>query len=74
LGLLVAFIVGLVCVATSTFWLVISQSQPLYDVTASLFALQVAGLTAAMIWTMKELLSTSRQRVVKTHSRGDPTN
>jgi hypothetical protein len=73
LGLLIAFVVGLVCVATSTAWLVFSQSQPLYDTAVSLFALQVAGLTAATIWTLKELLSTRRQRVAKSRSAGSPT-
>jgi hypothetical protein len=52
LGLLIAFVVGLVCVVTSTTWLVISQSQPLYDTAVSLFALQVTGLTAATFWTL----------------------
>jgi ABC-type xylose transport system permease subunit len=73
LGLLIAFVVGLVCVATSTAWLVFSQSQPLYDMAVSLFALQVAGLTAATIWTLKELLSTRRQRVTKARSARSPT-
>jgi ABC-type xylose transport system permease subunit len=72
LGLLIAFIVGLVCVSASTLWLVISQSQPLYDLAASLFALQVAGLTVATIWTMKELLSTYRQRVTRSRATGTP--
>jgi hypothetical protein len=73
LGLLIAFIVGLVCVATSTVWLVISQSQPLYDLATSLFALQVAGLTAATIWTLKELFTTRRQRVTRSRSAGSTT-
>jgi hypothetical protein len=74
-GLLIAFIIGLVCVATSTAWLVgFSHNQPLYDATVSFFALQLVGLTAATIWTLKELLWTHRHRVAKNpRSSGVPT-
>jgi uncharacterized membrane protein len=55
--LLIAFAIGLVCVAVATIWLIrLNGGNGLYVATVTLFLAQVAALAVATVWTLRELL------------------
>ena len=56
-AIMLAFGVGMACVATATCWLIgLQENRPLYVSTVALFFVQLSALVAAALWTMRELL------------------
>jgi hypothetical protein len=63
IGLLIAFVIGLSCVALATVWLVSQEGDTgLYVATAWLFGAQLTGLAGATAWAIKAMLWIRRRR------------
>jgi hypothetical protein len=57
IGLLIAFVIGLSCVALATVWLVAQEGdEALFTATAWLFGVQLTGLAVATVWAIKAML------------------
>jgi hypothetical protein len=67
-AVLVAFLAGILCVATGAVWLVAFRSVfTVYVLTVTLFLVQLALLIGATIWSVRQLL---RRRATGPSTRG----